>query len=104
MIQTRINAFDKTRSGQNKMNEYIPSSWLFETIDVDEIESEWLDESGPYGVASGEWRELKSQMKEGEVIRAFSSPPDYWTHLAGRAGYALVRKGIAITGIVTMMN
>ena len=88
----------------HKMNEFIPSSWLFDPIDVDEIESEWLDKPGPYGVASEEWGELKSQMKEGDEIRAFSSPPDSWEHLAGRTGYALVREGIAIAGIVTWMN
>ena len=86
------------------MNEFIPSSWLFDPIDMDEIESEWLDKPGPYGVMTRDWMVLKSQMKEKDEIRAFTSPPDFWDHLAGRAGYALVREGIAIAGIITMMN
>ena len=86
------------------MEEYVPFSWLFEPVDVDEMESDWLDKPSPYGVPSEEWKEFKSQMKEGDEIRAFSSPRDFWENLAGRAGYALVRKGKAISGIVTMMN
>ena len=86
------------------MNEFVPSTWLFDAVDMDEIESDWLDKSGPYGVPNKEWEELKSQMKEEDEIRTFSSPKDYWENLAGRAGYALVRKGKAIAGIITLMN
>ena len=86
------------------MNEFAPASWLLDPVDMREIESAWLDKPGPYGVTSDAWTELKSQMKEGDEVRAFSSPPDYWEHLAGRAGYAVVREGKAIAGIVTMMN
>ena len=86
------------------MGEFVPSTWLFDAVDIDEIESDWLDKPGPYGVSGEEWKELKSQMKEGDEIRAFSSPKDYWENLAGRAGYALVREGKAIAGIITMMN
>jgi len=84
--------------------EFVPSSWLLDPIDIDEIESDWLDKPGPYGVPSRDWMELKAQMTERDEIRAFQSPPDSWEHLAGRAGYALVREGIAIAGIITMMN
>ena len=86
------------------MDEFVPSTWLFDAVDMDEIESDWLDKPSPYGVPSEEWEELKSQMKEGDEIRAFSSPKDYWENLAGRSGYALVREGKAIAGIITMMN
>ena len=87
-----------------EMNEFVPSTWLFDAVDMGEIESDWLDKSGPYRVPSEEWEALKSQMKEEDEIRAFSSPKDYWENLAGRAGYALVRKGKAIAGIITLMN
>jgi len=87
-----------------KTNEFVPSSWLIESVDVDEIESDWLDKPGPYGVPNEEWKKLKSQMKKGDEIRAFSSPRDFWENLAGRAGYALLREGKAIAGIVTIMN
>ncbi len=86
------------------MTEFVPYTWLFGVVDIDEIERDWLDKPGPYGVPKKEWMELKAQMKDGDEIRAFSSPNDSWNHLAGRAGYALVRKGKAITGIVTLMN
>jgi hypothetical protein len=33
-----------------------------------------------------------------------ASPADDWQHMAGRAGVALVRDGIPIEIIVTMMN
>ena len=98
------NGKSRFRGLSDKMNKFIPSSWLLGVIHMDEIESEWLDKPGPYGVTSRDWMELMSQMKEGDEIRAFKSPPDSWEHLAGRAGYALVRKGIAIAGIVTLMN
>lgn len=86
------------------MDEFIPDAWLLDPVDIDEIEAGWLDKPGPYGVPSDEWAELKAQMKPGDEIRAFSSPPDSWENHAGRAGYALVREGRAIAGVVTMMN
>ena len=53
------------------MNEFVPSTWLFDAVDIDEIESDWLDKPSPYGVPSEEWEELKSQMKEGDEIVSF---------------------------------
>ncbi len=58
----------------------------------------------PMAVPKKEWMELKAQMKDGDEIRAFSTPNDFGNRLAGRAGYALVRKGKAIAGILTLMN
>jgi hypothetical protein len=86
------------------MNEFVPTNWLFDPVDMEEIESEWLDKPGPYGVPSDEWFKLKAQMKEGDEMRVFSSPPNFWEHHAGRSGYALVRENRAIAGIVTLMN
>jgi hypothetical protein len=51
-----------------------------------------------------EWNALKSQMLDGDEIWEFSSSADSWNHLAGRAGFALVRNGKAIDCIVTIMN
>ena len=86
------------------MTEFIPSAWLQGAIDMDEIERDFVDNPGPYGVSNQEWEALKAQMKDGDEIRAFSSPPDSWNHLAGRAGYALVREGKAIAGAITLIN
>lgn len=85
-------------------DEFIPDAWLLDPVDIDEIEAEWLDKPAPYGVPSDEWAGLKAQMQPGDKIHAFSSPPESWESLAGRAGYALVRGGKAVAGIVTMMN
>ena len=86
------------------MEEFVPESWLFDPVDMKEIESEWIGKPGPCGVTSESWAELRSHTKKGDEIRAFSSPEDYWENMAGRAGYAVVREGRAIAGIVTMMN
>jgi hypothetical protein len=86
------------------MRAFVPAAWLFDPVDVQEIESDWLDKPGPSGVPSHAWSELKAQMKPGDDLRAFSSPPKSLQNLAGRAGYALVRAGKAIDGIVTMRN
>jgi hypothetical protein len=82
----------------------VPPKWLFDPVDIGEIESAWLDKPGPYGVSREAWIKLKSQMVEGDDIRAFSAPADYWENLAGRAGYALVRDGKVVASIVTIMN
>jgi hypothetical protein len=86
------------------MNKRLPPDWLFDPVDIDEIESDWLDKPGPYGVSSEEWTKLRSQSIEGDFIHAFSSPPGFWQNLAGRTGYALVRDGNVIAYTVTMMN
>ena len=82
----------------------IPSQWLLDPVDMDEIELNWLDKPAPYGVSRDEWGSLKCLMKDGDVIHTFSSPPESWQHLAGRAGYAVVRQGQAVASVVTMMN
>jgi hypothetical protein len=82
----------------------IPSQWLFDAVDMDEMESDWLDKPAPYGVSREAWNRLKSLMEAGDVIHAFSSPSESWEHLAGRAGYAVVRDGQAIVSVVTLMN
>jgi hypothetical protein len=86
------------------MNDFVPSEWLLGCVDMDEIESEWIDKPGPYGISREGWDQLKSQMQGGDEIRPFNSPPDDWINKAGRTGYALVRNGRAIDGVVTMMN
>jgi hypothetical protein len=42
--------------------------------------------------------------KPDDEVWQFSSSPDSWEHLAGRAGLALVREGTVIDAYVTMMN
>jgi hypothetical protein len=86
------------------MTEFIPPAWLCDAVDIDEIERDWLDKPGPCGVPKQKWGELRAQMMDGDEIRAFSAPKDVWQQLAGRAGYALVRKDRPIACIITLMN
>ena len=47
---------------------------------------------------------MQQSMIPGDELWTFSSPPETWQHLMGRAGIALVRNGKPIAHIVTMMN
>ena len=58
----------------------------------------------PFGFLSGEWDALKNEMQPGDEIWRFSSPGKDWEDLAGRGGVALVRNGVPIKVIVTVMN
>jgi hypothetical protein len=93
----------------------IPAAWLQVKVTVAEAEAAHPgikddraasspDAAKPFGFQHRAWEELKAQMLPGDEIWTFSSPPDYWQHFAGRAGIALVRKGVPIRTIVTLMN
>jgi hypothetical protein len=47
-----------------RMTEFIPSAWLFDTVEMDEIERDWLDQPGPYGVSKQEREGLKALMQK----------------------------------------
>ncbi len=81
----------------------IPKEWLEALTTVAEIESgfkqqrlaaSWLED----------WHALVDAMQPGDELWSFCSPPDSWQHLAGRAGFAVVRQGEVINTILTMMN
>ena len=57
-----------------------------------------------FGFQNEQWRKLKSQMQDGDVLREFKSPPKTWARMAGRQGIALVRDGKVIDSIVTLLN
>ena len=93
----------------------IPASWLQEKVSVAEAEAahpginddrvaRFPDAAKPFGFRHAQWEELKGAMMPGDELWAFTSPPDSWTDLAGRAGVALVRNGIPIKILVTAMN
>jgi hypothetical protein len=50
------------------------------------------------------WEAFKGQMIKGDELWEFSSPPETWRMLLGRAGIALVRKGKIIGALVTKRN
>ncbi|MGO9008410.1 MAG: hypothetical protein ACLQIQ_20490 [Beijerinckiaceae bacterium] len=100
---------------EEERNAVIPSSWLQEKISVAEAEaahpgvnderlSRHPELAKPFGGLNRQWEALKSEMEPGDEIWTFSNPADYWEHLAGRAGVALVRHGKAVKTIVTLMN
>jgi hypothetical protein len=93
----------------------IPAAWLIKKISIAEAEAEHLgarDERAkqhpelarPFGALNAKWEALKADMEPNDELWTFSSPPRTWEDLAGRAGVALVRDGIAIEIIVTMLN
>jgi hypothetical protein len=93
----------------------IPISWLQKKVTIAEAEAEhpgitderksrFPEAAKPFGFAHQKWEELKAAMLPGDELWTFSSPPKSWEDLAGRAGIALVRKGIPVRTIVTVMN
>jgi hypothetical protein len=93
----------------------IPAAWLVEKIRVEAAEAEhpglsderverFPEVAKAFGFQNGEWESLKASMKPGDEIWTFASPDDYWKNYAGRAGVALVRTGVPIKAIVTVMN
>jgi hypothetical protein len=58
----------------------------------------------PFGFQNAKWLAFKAKMQPGDKIVDFATAPDSWQHLAGRAGYVLVRHGKPVDTFVTMMN
>jgi hypothetical protein len=96
-------------------SEGIPKEWLVEKVSVEQAEQMFpgvVDErtkltpqiAKPFGYQHDQWEALKAEMKPGDELWTFSSPADYWQHLAGRLGIALVRDGKIVDVIVTTMN
>ena len=85
--------------------------WLTKRLTVQEVEAERMvrderlgPDPVPFGFQNDRWRELLAQMQPGDELWEFSSPPDTWAHLCGRAGIALVREGKIVASLVTLMN
>jgi hypothetical protein len=93
----------------------IPKAWLQNTTSVAEAEAanpgitddrvqKYPEAAKPFGFKHGEWEALKAQMQPGDELWTFASPPEFWEHLAGRAGIALVRDGNTIAVLLGAMN
>jgi hypothetical protein len=93
----------------------IPLTWLQEKMTLAEAEAEhpgitderkerFPEAAKPFGFQHQKWEEFKAAMLPGDELWAFSSPADSWKHLAGRSGIALVRGGVPIRIIVTLMS
>jgi hypothetical protein len=70
----------------------------------DERAKRFPEVTKPFGFQHAEWEALKVEMKPGDELWTFTSPPETWRILAGRAGIALVRDGEIVRFIVRLMN
>ena len=107
----KIAATDPERAGPHPIdfNDDIVSSsypieeWLLDEIDMAVLAEEYDDNEMPENEWH-EWKRFKSLHEDGDIIRVFSSPQDYWNSLCGRAGYALIRNDQIVTTIITEEN
>jgi hypothetical protein len=58
----------------------------------------------PFGFDNGKWLEFKGKVKPGDEIRRISAPNEYWQRLAGWEGYVLVRGGLIVWKMRTLVN
>ena len=92
-----------------------PQTWLREKIDLLQFERggtgiDPMAEGSPAALTRGGERvrkdllDLKFLMLPGDELWTFSSPPEYWAGLAGRAGIALLRAGRPVGHVITSKN
>jgi hypothetical protein len=55
-------------------------------------------------IAGGEWDRLKAVMLPGDELWRFHSPVEAWRAKAGRSGVVLLRDGVAVCTVVTILN
>jgi len=58
----------------------------------------------PFGFEHAAWLKFKANVQPGDKIVAFESSADSWEHLAGRAGYVLVRGDEVVDQMITIIN
>jgi hypothetical protein len=58
----------------------------------------------PFGFTNDKWVAFKAKMQPGDKIVDFSTSDESWEHLAGRAGYAIMRGDEVIEEFVAIMN
>ncbi len=90
-----------------------PVEWLTKRLSFAEFETlesgaDQSDLGAPamlhLGRSNRDLAQMKIRMLAGDEIWSFSSPAEYWRHLGGRAGVALVRNGRLVAHVVTDMN
>jgi hypothetical protein len=85
---------------------YPPIEWLTKRISVEDIHHALMGKQTPSPArrSVAGWNHIMARLTEHDEIWHFSSPPDYWENLAGRAGIALIRGGRSIAHVITVMN
>ena len=85
--------------------------WLTKRVTTEEAETAHMvkderigTDPVPFGFSNAEWRELLTQMQEGDELWEFNSPPKTWANRYGCAGYALVRRGTIVDCLITLRN
>jgi hypothetical protein len=64
-----------------------------------------LDRSEPFRKwVESEWKPFINQMSSGDELWRFHSPPQTWARRVGRAGYSIVRNGVVVHSLVTLLN
>jgi hypothetical protein len=93
------------------MPENFPPDWeIGPARPVAEIEAENVYEDDgrvppmPFGSKQNRWLVFKAQARPGDTFHNFTSSPASWEHLAGRAGYVLVRDSQMVDTFITVMN
>lgn len=92
-----------------------PAEWLKRQMNLAEFEAlgtgfDPFSSGAPAALTLGggrvarELEDLKVLMLPGDELWSFASPPQTWQQLAGRAGIALIRNGMAVGHVVTKMN
>lgn len=101
----------KIRSTLRSREEIMITEWLQKRTSVQEAEKAHMIEDErlgptpvPFGIQNDRWLHLKNQIQSDDELWEFSSPPESWQHLAGRAGLCIVRKGVIVDSIVTVLN
>jgi hypothetical protein len=84
---------------------------LTNKLTVEEAEASHLvsdDRLGPFPVPFGwinaRWNKLVAQIMPGDEIWEYTSSPESWANMMGRAGIVLVRQGEIIDDFITKMN
>lgn len=91
---------------KNIEEDVIPKNWLCDQLSLQQAEAVNTASDGgvPFNKQNDRWERLKSSLRDGDQIWSFCSSPESWEHLAGRAGFAIVREGRVVDSIITIMN
>lgn len=78
----------------------IPIEWLVEEVSIATVDHDL----GRHPISACEWNIVKGKIVEGDECWTFRSPAHTWAKRMGRAGFAIVRNGVPVDAIVTMLN
>lgn len=94
---------DEPKEPQNDEQENhfrLINEWLMDEIEIEKLHEKFDIKNSP-DQEWLEWKVFKSLYREGDIVRAFDSPSDYWDSLCGMDGYALIREGKVIETMIT---